>query len=182
MRRWAILSALGCAALLLVAGRGLTDDPDPAYGVGTLQAALAHDPSAVVGKTVRVRGTVPLPLVFGVCSAPRRAGCADERPAYLLYPAGQASGIPGKRGTLEFDYEAPSVATLPLVAGREDRLLATLRRVPLLGRVVPAAQWLRYGAAATYRVRVEAAPPHSLLCTGSPCWILVLIDPARASL
>lgn len=186
MNRKAWTSILGCGvllALLIAAARHAWSGQDGGpYSVAALQAALAHDPAAVVGRAIRVRGTVPLPLIFESCGAAPRGGCAGDRPAYLLYPADQPAGIRGKRSTLEFDYEAPTGSTMPLIAGPGDSLLAALRRLPLLGGLAPPRQRLRFGAPATYSVQVQPAPAHSLLCLRSPCWLLVLIDPAPDSL
>lgn len=164
------------AALAL--GRG--DMQGGVYPVAALRKALARHPDALVGRTIRVEGVVPLPLTFSVCSA-GAAGCADAEQAYLLYPPDNQYTIPGKRGTLEFDYEAPSGTTLPLVMGQADPLPAALRRLPVLGSLAPAPQRLRFGAAATYRVRVQAAPSHTYLCLAPPCYLLVLVDAAQES-
>lgn len=61
----------------------------------------------------------------------------------------------------------PSLATvsplqpgrsLPLDLGAADTLLARLRQVPLLGRVLPRPQALNWDRAAVYRIEVQAAP------------------------
>jgi hypothetical protein len=65
---------------------------------------------------------------------------------------------------------------LPLAWGRQDRVLAFLRRVPRVGRLVPAPQSVRWGVVATYRVQLRELPADS--CSFAPCNEALLLDAA----
>jgi hypothetical protein len=68
-------------------------------------------------------------------------------------------------------------ASVLQVAGWEpDPLLAALRRLPLAGRLVPEPQAVRWGAQATYRARLLAAP--AAMCDATPCYAALLLDTA----
>jgi hypothetical protein len=54
--------------------------------------------------------------------------------------------------------------------------LAWLRRVPVLGTLLPAPQVLHWGVVATYRVRLRAIPESS--CGSVVCFEAVLLDSA----
>jgi hypothetical protein len=68
---------------------------------------------------------------------------------------------------------------LPLAWGSADALLVFLRRLPLLGNLLPAPQRLHWGEVATYRVRVQAIPGSS--CGSGACFEAVLLDAAPDS-
>jgi hypothetical protein len=68
-------------------------------------------------------------------------------------------------------------ASMLHVAGWEpDPLLAALRRLPLVGGLVPGPQVARGGVLATYRVRLLAAP--AATCDAVPCYQAMLLDAA----
>jgi hypothetical protein len=54
--------------------------------------------------------------------------------------------------------------------------VAVLRRLPLLRGLVPAPQALRWGAVATYRVRLQAIPES--ICDSDICFEALLLDAA----
>jgi hypothetical protein len=65
---------------------------------------------------------------------------------------------------------------MPLLRENGHTLLASLRRIPLLGRLVPPAQEVRWGVPATYRVQLRRAAAKS--CTSQLCIEAILLDPA----
>jgi hypothetical protein len=65
---------------------------------------------------------------------------------------------------------------LPLAWGRPDRVLAFLRRLPQFGRLVPAAQRVRWGVEASYRVQLRELPADA--CPFAPCYEALLLDAA----
>jgi hypothetical protein len=154
----------GLLGLLLAAGLGLrsvaTLPPiaaaNPVYSARALRAGVAQDPAAWLGRTVRVRG------IAVRCSDPPSWGphCLYEQPQLLgRWGAPAAEGLP-----LDSDAAPP-----PLVGA--------LRQLPLLGRLMPAPQVLRWGAVATYRVRLQALTESS--CGTGACFEAVLLDAAR---
>jgi hypothetical protein len=68
-----------------------------------------------------------------------------------------------------------SAAQLPLTLEAETRLYATLRQVPFLGRITPAAQAPQWGLVSMYTVQLRAAPK-SVCWNASPCVAAVLVD------
>jgi hypothetical protein len=141
-----VLLALGCLtwSMLLMSGR------TPIYTVTALRQQLARDPDTWAGRTVLLRGQV---LGCGSSYGIEQQQCA---PAYLVEVA--ASG---------------EVASMPLDLAGPDRLRSLLRRLPLLGRLVPA-QALQWGALVTYRVRLRAGPDTA--CAPLPCLGALLLD------
>jgi hypothetical protein len=125
------------------------------YSVAQLHAQIERDPTAWVGRTVRVRGWIP--GCPGILSLAGPAACQGSPP-------------------LLADSSAPMSAPLSVAMGAPDPLLAVLRRVPLLGEHVPAPQALRWEANATYRVQLRIAP--DTWCRRSPCYQAVLLDAA----
>jgi hypothetical protein len=149
------------SALALAVGGMLSalrpPEQGPVYSVAAVQAGLAQDAGAWVGRTVRARGMV----LFSGClswDAGGSAPCPDAS-VYLL--------------------DQDGAHLLPVVAGQSDPLLAALRRLPLAGRLVPAPQQIRWGALTTYRVRLSAAP--TTLCGTPPCYAAQLLDTAPAA-
>jgi hypothetical protein len=124
--------------------------------VSELQAGLADNPHAWLGHTVLVRG-VALRLGLGL-SCPSNASCPVAWPALV-------------------DADAPPLRSfLPLSMGPANPLLALLRRLPLVGRLVPGPQLLRWGRPASYRVQVQDAAGTSP--TGTRRYAAVLLNPA----
>jgi hypothetical protein len=64
---------------------------------------------------------------------------------------------------------------IQVLPGHEDRLLALLRRLPLIGAVAPLPQQVSMTHAATYQIRMHLAS-HS--CNFSPCVTAALMDAA----
>jgi hypothetical protein len=63
---------------------------------------------------------------------------------------------------------------MPLLWESGGTLLASLRRIPLLGRVVPPAQAVRWGVQATYRIQLRRATADS--CPSQLCVQAILLD------
>jgi hypothetical protein len=128
----------------------------PVYAVAAVHAGLVHASDRWVGRTVRVRGIAVLCLSADIQSYPQRCG---RWPMYLVNgDAGAATGV------------------LPLALGQQDGEPALLRRVLQFAGIVPASQVVRWGAVATYQVRLRAAPASS--CASPPCYQAVLLDAA----
>lgn len=150
------VAALGLVltAVLLVAALSGRVEHDPVYLPDALREQLASNPVSWAGRTVLVRGTI----------VPCRAYAGSRRsPPCLAWPAlGPAwrvgAGVVGE----EF------------LVGRADPDLVPewLGQVPLLGLVEPAPQVLRWGAAATYRVRITRLDP--MICSTGLCYELLL--------
>jgi hypothetical protein len=121
------------------------------YSVSEVQANLERHPEAWVGRTVWVRGIV---LPAG-CGASDSMPCHDK-PVYVLDRTG--------------------AALLPLAEQRLNPLLALLRRLPLVHLLMPQLQVVRWGALATYRVRLMAVP--ATVCGPTPCYRMLLLDAA----
>jgi hypothetical protein len=105
----------------------------PIYTVSELRAGLADNPHAWLEQTVLVRGVALGP------ACPPNASCVFAWPALV-----------------DADATGPG-SSLLLSMGPANSLLALLRRLPLVGRVVPGPQLLRWGRPAVYRVRVRDA-------------------------
>jgi hypothetical protein len=129
---------------------------EPVYAIAEVRAALRGDPNTWMNRTLLVRG-----VAEAVSCTPAPAGppaCYSQR--LWLAAAGGAS----------------TVGALPLSLGTGSRLLATLRSIPLVGTLAPAPQVPRWGAMATYRVQLRAAPAGS--CPVPPCYAVLLLDAA----
>jgi hypothetical protein len=149
---------LGGSSLLLIAA--VSSASAPVYSVATVQAALIRSPGAWIGHIVRVRAVAHDPCVTRMRGA--NSTCISWRPA-LLDPS--ASG---------------AKAALPLRGASRPPLLAALGRLPLVSPRVPAPQAIRWGALATYLVRLRAAPP--TVCGTPRCYEALLLDAAPGSL
>ena len=152
MRRIAII----VAGLCLLSGLGLSTLHNAGdakiYSVPALRAAMAADPAALVGHTVLVRGAI----IGGWC--PATASCVFGRPTLVDASQGFARGW------------------LPVAIGRADGLLALVRRIPLLSRIVPGPQQVRWGATRVYRVELRFATGYT--CGTSSCYDALLLDAA----
>jgi hypothetical protein len=127
----------------------------PACSVTALRQLVSRDPTAWLGRTVLAQGRA---VRYHTWRAPDSIVTDNE-----LLDADAPGGSPG----------------LSLVWGRGDPLLTALRRLPLLGRLAPPMQAIRWGVRATYRVQLRLAPPAS--CAALPCIEAVVLDatPAR---
>jgi hypothetical protein len=153
MRRGLI--AATAVLLLLIAGAGLVigsarPQNGPIYSLAQLHAALAKNAFAWVGRTVLIRGT---------------AGGADRTdsphgPVIALRDFTDANGL------------QPPLLLHPEIG---HGLIPSLRHVPLLGAVLPAAQTIRE-TESTYRIRVQAFGRGT--CRGDvfSCYYGVLLD------
>jgi hypothetical protein len=121
--------------LLLAAVMVLTAHQNPVrvYSVATAHAALARAPGQWIGHTLYVHGRLD-----GCPRAP--ASCPLWQPR--LFDPAVATG----RGALP-------VALLP-----SESWLLILRRLPLLGALLPAPREVRWGAVGTYAVQIHAQP------------------------
>jgi hypothetical protein len=124
----------------------------PLYGVTDLQRQLARDPEDWIGRTMLVQGS---------------AGSYHSWSPPDSIVARFALRDPGA---------PPGTASLSLAWGAPDLLQASLRHLPLIGRLAPQPQVLHWGGLATYRVRLRIAPADS--CSFLPCYEAVLLDAA----
>jgi hypothetical protein len=155
------LLALALAAALIrwVAVVGGHTDRGQVYSVATLRAYLAHDPRRWVGRALLVRGEV-VPCVA--------MPAAEDGPCAALTPSGWQPPSPTP-------WRA-AVDPLPVVHAGLDPFLGRLRRLPLLGGLLPAPQVLRWGAVGTYRVRLRASA--NSICGTGVCYEALLLDAA----
>jgi hypothetical protein len=152
----------GSLSLLLAGGLAVAapvggPERGPVYAVAQVAAQLAHHPRAWTDR----------PLLLRAVAA--AAGCWVETadiPAFCAPP----------RLVLRDAEYSPTVAPLPLAWAGPDPLLAVVRRVPLLGGLLPAPQAVRWAAAAVYRVELRGVPAQ--LCGGAPCYEALLLDAA----
>jgi hypothetical protein len=115
----------------------------PVATVAEVEHGLAEDPAGWSGRIVRVRGRVVRDVIW---QAPD-----SLVPQLALVDPGRTQGT----------------QALPLTWGGPDPVLAGLRGLPLLGRLVPPAQRLREGTTALYRVRVQLYAPASRAPAGA---------------
>lgn len=120
----------------------------PVYTPARLRAALAHNPTRWVGRTVLVRGVV--------------VGYLGVTPSIPTFMTGKEVALPGALG---------------LTWGAEDRTLAFLRHLPLVGQFAPPPQQVRWNAQAVYRVRLHVMA-RSSMCVAPPCYAATLLDAA----
>jgi hypothetical protein len=132
----------GIALLLLVLGSGailqVTDQRagGPLYTVAALRAHLAHDPAAWLDRPLRVQA------VASVCTTWDEA--AHGRPCLTWGPALTDPGVTDGAGAL------------PVVAAPAPPLVSFLRRLPLIGSVLPAPQQPRWDSLGTYHIQLHA--------------------------
>jgi hypothetical protein len=151
----------GLLGLLLLAG-GLaamassrSADHGPVYSVAALRSHLAEEPQTWVGRRAAVRGIA----VGSSCKtwpSPAHTPCQGWPPSILLDPS--------------------QLIRLPLTLGAPNPPLALHRRLPLAGQLVPPPQVVHWGAVATYRVQLRAAPASP--CASPPCYQALLLDAA----
>jgi hypothetical protein len=91
-----------------------------------------------------------------------------------------AGGVPQCHGQSIYLLDRDGAGLLPVSMGKPNPLLAALRRLPLLGRLMPPLHTVRWGAVGTYQVYLRAAP--SGACAAPPCYQALLLDAAPGSL
>jgi hypothetical protein len=143
--------------LLALIGLGVTTNrtrrnPELVYSVAAVQSGLTHDPAAWANRILLVRGEAvaidcTMAPAMVLCGSPR-FGLRDSDPA-------------ARREQLDLTWAGGT------------SLLSFLRRVPLLGAMVPAPQVIRWDAPAVYRVQLRIERPCS-----DACGEAVLLDAA----
>jgi hypothetical protein len=134
-------------ALTALAGR---QEQGSVYSVAQVRADLVDHPQVWVGQTVQVRG--------------------------IAWPClGWATGPCLARSPILTDPEAD--AGLAFAPQEANLLLAFIRTVPLVGKLLPSGQRPHWGELASHRVQIRAVPLVS--CTYWPCYEVVLVDAAR---
>ena len=163
----ALLGLAGASGLMMVVMHAV-GAASPVYTVTELRTSLAHDPRAWAGHVVLVRGTVtgcgfglPCPLVMAVRCSTRGPCPPIGLPGMMLVDQPTASRLRG----------------FPVQLGAANPQLAFLRRLPLVGRVVPPPQVVHWGIPAVYRVQLQ--PTQGSVCGSSPCYEAVLEDAAQ---
>jgi hypothetical protein len=126
---------------------------DTVYTVAQVQAGLAWRPGAWAGRTVRVRG--------------RATACA------IKLAHGHFHCMP-RQPRLNDPDVAATTEPLPLAWEDPSPALTVMRRVPLLGSLLPAPQTVDWWMVATYRVQLRATPDAP--CGATTCYEAVLLD------
>lgn len=139
---------LSCIVLLAVASARR----DPVYTVPQVLAGLNNDPTAWVGRTALVQGSA----LSIVPSCGLRRWC----PSGLYAPKTSRPG-----------------PILLLEPGPSDPLIEQLRRLPLLGAIVPHPQRMHEDTPAVYRLHFQAVP--HVTCDNGPCVTALLVDAAQ---
>jgi hypothetical protein len=159
-----LLSLLGLvvAVGLMVAATRSPGDQGPVYAIVQVQAGLADHPRAWVGRTVRLRGVAWPCLAWetGPCLGSVTWPC----PGWETGPCQGGSPILTDPG---------ADAGIALALQRTDPLLAFVRDVPLVGKLVPPGPAPRWGVLASYRVQIRGVPITS--CVYWPCYEAVLV-------
>jgi hypothetical protein len=138
-------------------------DRGPVYDIAVVRTHLAHAAKDWVGRPLLVRGwLVPCEAIPTEGDGP----CADLVPE-------------PRRATDAAPAAAALTDALPLTREAANPLLARIWRIPILGDMLPAPQVLRWGAVATYRVRLRAVA--NSICGTTPCYEAVLLDVAPAA-
>jgi hypothetical protein len=128
---------------------------DPMYTVAQVQAGLARHPGSWVGHTVRVRG--------------RATACSIE------LEHGHFHCLP-RQPHLDDPDAGSWIEPLLLVWKDPNPALTIMRRVPLLGSLLPAPQELDWGTVATYRVQLRAVTRGP--CSAATCYEALVLDAA----
>lgn len=154
-----LLALLGAATLSLVVALAATHTASRAgdesvYTVAAIRVRLARRPEAWINRPLRVRATAR------ACSAwlgPAHASPCLDQQVMLADPAA-------------------GVEPLPVALGGAPRLVAFLRRLPLLRLAAPAPQHLRWETPTVYRIQLHSVPCGSSL--PSRCYEALLLDAA----
>jgi hypothetical protein len=149
---WSLLAAASDIRATLALG-------GPVYSVAEVRAQLVRDPRRWTGRTILIRGEI-VP-----CLAVPSVG---EQPCAALAPSSWQPESPTPLRA--------AIDLLPVVHASLDPFLARLRRLPLLGHLLPAPQALQWGTVATYRVRLRASA--NSICGTGTCYEAVLLTAA----
>jgi hypothetical protein len=141
-----ILAALCGPALAAVHNSG----SEPVYSVAVARAYLSRDPRTWAGRTVLERGFLD--------GCPHQA-CPGHEPSFSPL----------------LDVNQPASSVSVAWAG-PDPVLAFLRRLPVLGALLPAPQVPHWGTVATYRVRLRVLAAGA--CLAPPCYEVQVLDAA----
>jgi hypothetical protein len=152
----ALATLLGLALTLGSAVRALSSPvhQGPVYAVAAVQALLRQDPAAWAGRVVGVRG-IAVTSGCATWPSPENSACREWRAGMV---------------------DADRATALPLATGAPNSLLALLRRLPLLGGLLPAPQVVHWGEAATYRVELRAITDKP--CGAPSCYEAMVLDAA----
>jgi hypothetical protein len=158
MRPWlralpVLLGLTVLAAVLIAAGRD-SAVPSRVYTAGEVRAGLARHPQAWLNRTLLVRGVAGI-----ACCHWNTADASQCAPAQAILGA---AGPGMARAALGLAWAGP------------DPLLTVVRRMPLLGRLVPAPAVIRWGVLATYWVQLRAVAGGP--CGGTTCYEAFLTD------
>jgi hypothetical protein len=160
------LIAVTCLAALI----GVRSDAEhgPVYAPSTVMAGLLRRPAAWLGRVVWVQGeAVPVDAASFATFCLRSRPCPSVATSTAaLWNGGLGNGADG----------VPRDQVLPLVIAPEDRLLALLRRVPLVRGQLPAPQRLDILNLKTYRLRLQTAP--CAWPARQTCYAALLLDGA----
>lgn len=150
-----IVTALALAIALCLPSPGSSLSTSPVYSMAQIQAYLARQPGQWLGRTVRLWALAQPCPTWGSPHSPLH--CAGWQPQ-LVDPDDAALNPP-----------------LPLVARSGGSLFGLLRRLPLVGRLLPV-QRLVWERPEAYRVRLRAQTSRS--CLASSCYEALLLDAA----
>jgi hypothetical protein len=159
-----VVAASGLAALIawlslhLLIMEAPLAGPGPIFSVEAVRTGLVRDPAVWLHRSLRIRA------IASRCGGPAGG-------PHCLYAQPQLLGASGDGATwaLSLDWDPASPPLLQLV-----------RRLPVLGTLMPPPQRLRWGVMAVYRVRLAPVSPPPW--GASPCYEGVLLDAAPGPL
>ena len=187
MTRTIVAALAALVVLVLVAKIAGTGSSHPAvetvYTPAQVHAGLGHNPRAWVGHTVLIRGLVA--TTVGATTVGASAPPSAPSIAVLIDVPRLPRGLSAlELRILLFDYyglTARPTATLLLRPAPPNPLLAALRRVPIVNRLLPASERVDDGEVGVYRVEILPARrscPQRVLGYGSLCYDGVLLGAA----
>jgi hypothetical protein len=145
-----------------------------------VEAGLQKDPDAWIGRTIRLKASVwPFPAP---CRGLVRLACGSSywlvKHSGLVDSLSSGSGSYTGRTIAAVDQEFSQPAPMSLLLYPEpDPLLASLRKVPWLGGLLPRPRPIFGGG--TYRVRIQVAR-QGTQCLSQDCYWAILPDAASA--
>ena len=151
-----VLSIVGLLYVATIAASDGRHQGD-VYPLSMVWDHLQRDPGHWLGRTIRVRAV------------------AEPCPWWDRFERAQhCAGL--QVVLIDADGAAPA-APLPLEPPATHPLVTTLRRLPLLGRLLPRPDVITLYATARFRVRLEPLPPGA--CGRSPCFAARLLGLSR---